>query len=55
MSVEEYRKLVYGITPSKTKALSASLGTNSAKYLSNKTTIVSSSTPTAKNQQIEKP
>jgi hypothetical protein len=57
LTVEEYRKIVYGITPSKPKALSTSLGSNSAKYLpkNNKTVMISSSTPTAKNPQLEKP
>ncbi len=57
LTVDEYRKLVYGVNQSKPKALSASLGTNSAKYLpgNNKTSIISSNTPTSKNQPIEKP
>lgn len=58
LTVDEYRKLVYGINQSKPKALSASLGTNSAKYLptnsNNKTSIISTNTPTSK-QPIEKP
>ncbi len=46
-TVDEYRKLVYGVSVTKSKALSASLGSGatSAKYLpsaQNKTTIMTS-------------
>lgn len=51
LTVDEYRKLIYGVTPVKSKVLSSSLGTgsSSAKYLpsyNNKTTIVTGSTNT---------
>ena len=57
LTVDQYLKLVYGINGVKSKALSASLGTNSAKYLpnNNKTSILASNTPTSKGQMIEKP
>jgi hypothetical protein len=64
-TVDEYRKLVYGVSATKPKALSASLGSGctSAKYLpsgNNKTTLIPSSTNTptqgqSKTQAIEKP
>lgn len=63
LTVDEYRKLIYGVSATKSKVLSSSLGTgsSSAKYLpsyNNKTTIVNSSTPTSggtKNNTIDKP
>lgn len=66
LTVDEYRKLIYGIsaTVTKSKVLSSSLGgSNSAKYLPshNKTTIVGSSSNSTssqsanKTQVIEKP
>lgn len=58
LSVDEYRKLIYGVSVPKPKALSASLGSGatSAKYLpsQNKSTLISSSNPQSKTN-IERP
>jgi hypothetical protein len=59
--VDEYRKLVYGVSVSKPKALSASLGSGitSAKYLpsaqNNKSTVIPSSNTPQSKTQIDKP
>lgn len=63
LAVDEYRKLVYGTPTTKSKVLSASLGSGStsAKYLPTNKTVISTSTGTpssqasSKTQCIDKP